>query len=207
MRRLLPYLLLCIGTSASADPKARTLRYRSVFSTRLPLSGKQLPERVVTYELVIDGAAATLTIVERGRRLGEADWKPISDRQLEGSITTQRSGAFSLDLATKEGDTMKTLCKPESLRVAKATATLRRKPNAGECEATPVWSPSTLTPTKVYTCKLAVRDDQDPVIPASLSLAEGPGVEAVAVNDDCSLQGSGFRRALYGDTVTPVRTK
>jgi hypothetical protein len=160
-RTLFAGLVLCLASSASAGPKPKTLRYRSLYSSEM---APGMPERIATYVLTEDGASATLTIEKRERTVGEKAWKQVSNEQLEGSRKALAGGAFSLELAGKDGRTLKAECTPSSLKVAAAGARMRAK-RGGECDAAPVWSLATLTRVKTFACKVADVEEEDPVIP------------------------------------------
>jgi hypothetical protein len=167
---------------------------------------------LVTYTLRRHGTAALLTVETRDGERAIPPGPRLLDRYTIGAWTlastvrylgsTARDGALSL--ATLDGrETLQLTCKPHRVAVARADA-VRRKgvPPKGGCEGeVGRFVPGASTRATVLYCFSAPPLDgtpgdsdwngyQDDI---HLALAPEPGIEWLYVNDDCDMQGGGFR--------------
>ena len=149
-------------------------------------------DRVTTYTLERTHDDAVLTI----------DGKVFRGRAMD---TVQHG--LRLELAADDGTSYVATCKRTKLAVGRADAVMVPDPEASECNSPTVWAPRATTKMTVYQCALPSDDGGDPVIPRVMYLAAGPGIEAVAVNDDCALQGTGFRRIAPDGKLRRIRRR
>lgn len=157
---------------SSAKPVAaapRDLRFR-LYST-----GKILGQpTITTFELHLEAGHAHLAVSKSA--VLEKGGPPQVGKVLEMK---------SFDAATP--DALHTWsCHDATLDVAVAKAVRVRKDPDLECGDTGAFSPATTEKVQVLLCT-----DEDEV---RYAFAEGPGVEWLYVNDDCVMQGGGFRR-------------
>lgn len=132
-------------------------------------------------------------------------WSLIrSDTFVGTSHRDQQRTVFELASAT--GAQLRLTCRPDRLTVHRAGANLVRTPNfRDECGDTGVWRPPATQTVNILTC-VASDPSLDPQQRherdlghwgqfggTTVDLAPAPGVEALSVNDDCILQGGGYR--------------
>ena len=197
-------MLLVIVLCGVASAKPKTYRYRSYYSM---LYAGPRTERVAMFTLVRDGDKATLT-VEKSSRGVAAEWKVEPVVVYEGSAADTTNGGLRLELATEDGKQIVDTCKASTLRVGGATAVLVPSKDNSECNSILEWSPRKTTKVPVLECTVEARDsDDDPVIPRIVTFGPEPGIEAIAINDDCAMQGSGFRKIKSPATIAPSRGK
>lgn len=156
-----------------------------------------------TYTLQIAGAQALLVVKgergvpEKGDLLGVriTRWDPVTTRQLLGTATV--TGATTTLVF---GD-IKLTCTAGKHAVARAGAVRAPSPPAknSECGDTGRFIPATTTKVDAFRCKTP--DDVDP----SFVFAAAPGIEWIFVNDDCAMQGGGWRQIASDGSIAPFR--
>jgi hypothetical protein len=146
-------------------------------------------------------ALADRGVVSVERKLpGENDsWLPGTQSLYLGTATDDGK-TLTLTLAAGT-DKLALTCTRDKLEVATANAV--RKPRAkksktDECGDTGVWSPAKTKSLAVLSCKDARYD-------APMIFGPAPGIEYLVVNDDCKMQGGGYRQIAPDGAIAPVR--
>ena len=139
-----------------------------------------------------------MVLVERMAPDGDA-WKPASTTLYLGSATDDGK-TLTLTLAAAT-DKLALACKREKLAIAAATAVRKphKKGKYKECGGDPGrWVPDKTKSIEVLQCK-------HPDFDAPMPFAPAPGVEYLLVNDDCLMQGGGYRAIGNDAAIAPVR--
>jgi hypothetical protein len=135
--------------------------------------------------------------VERMTPGENATWLPGTQSLYLGTATDDGK---TLTLALAAGtDKLSLTCTRDKLEVAAANAV--RKPSAkkkSECGDTGAWSPAKTKSLAVLSCKDARYD-------APMIFGPAPGIEYLFVNDDCVMQGGGYRQIAPDGAIAPVR--
>jgi hypothetical protein len=120
-------------------------------------------------------------------------WSAPKVKRYSGMMTDTKLDIASID------DEIHLPCKVQTVKVAAATAT-RKRQGKGGCEGdTGRWVPAATRTMKITVCG----DPTDELEP-SFTFAPGNGVEWVYINDDCSMQGGGYRDVPNdGSIVSP----
>lgn len=169
------------------------------------------PQVLETFTLRRAGTRACLTMdvqhaeTSRGFRVVGA-WKPASTIEYRGTAT-ESGTTVALDLA-HDATALHLTCMPARERVAAATAIRVRHAYARykECGDPGRWEPAATTTVEILKCELP-EGFQEPhgwSIPY-LAFAPSPGIEWLHVNDDCSMQGGGFRRIAADGAIAGFR--
>ncbi|MBA3502218.1 MAG: hypothetical protein M4D80_05375 [Myxococcota bacterium] len=137
-----------------------------------------------------------MVLVERMAPDGEA-FKPASKTLYLG---TASDDGKTLTLALAAGtDKLALACKREKLAIAAATAVRKRHAKGKYKECDPGrWVPEKTKSVDVLQCK-------HPDFDAPMPFAAAPGVEYLYVNDDCQMQGGGYRAIATDAAIAPVR--
>jgi hypothetical protein len=212
-------LILGISACSSGPTTTTTIHNRppggpaeELTFRRLSTGAVRRDSHLITYKLQRRGAMATLEVVDAkvqhttDELLPEAihgTWKADAPKLYSGPTVDRGGGAFDLDLQDGK-DILALACKPVKLKVAAATAVRARSPGAGECGDTGVWQPSPTVSVDVVAC-IERADDNDKDLRTALMFAPAPGVEFLFVNDDCVIQGGGFRRVADGGAIGKIR--
>jgi hypothetical protein len=105
----------------------------------------------------------------------------------------------TLELAGMNRDFSTQTCKRTKLDVAAATAVRVPVPRVTECGNQGMWLPNK---TKKVDALLCTHDPDDP---NQIGLAAAPGIEWLYVNDDCVMQGGGWRSIPKDGSVMRAR--
>lgn len=169
---------------------------------------------VETFTLQRVGDRALLT-VESVRAENDGDkigtWAKLSLVQYLGTATTV--GDVTTIKVSNRPLSQDFTCKKEKVDVAAATAVRGRDPKwAGkECGDPGRWEPAATSKVEVLHCvpTPAPSDDgpEEPAATDHLGFATGTGVEWLYVNDDCVIQGGGWRKVGANNAIAPVRGK
>jgi hypothetical protein len=138
-----------------------------------------------------------MVLVERMAADGER-WKPASTSMYLGSAADDGK-TLTLTLAAGT-DKLALACTRERLPIAAATAVRKphKKGKYKECGDPGRWVPDKTTSIDVLQCK-------HPDFEAPMPFAAAPGVEYLYVNDDCQMQGGGYRAIAKDAAIAPVR--
>lgn len=178
------------------------------------------PGHPIQYTLQRHGERALLTIEHLAAHPTDADHlasptagPPLPRAQDAGTdapgVRTQRLGTVATNGAssTITFDNDEPLaCVTGRLRVAASNA--RRAGYQGkepDCGYTGRWVPSTLRTVAVLRCN--VREDPDGGRAEDYAFAPAPGIEYLYINDDCEMQGGGYRAIAQDGSVAPPRAK
>jgi hypothetical protein len=117
-----------------------------------------------------------------------------------GTITT--NGATST--ITFNDDDEPLVCTPGKVRVAGATAgRAGDRSKEPDCGFRGRWVPATLRTIEVLRCNLL--DDPDVDHAEEYAFAPAPGIEFLYINDDCDMQGGGYRAIAKDGAIAPPR--
>lgn len=130
-------------------------------------------------------------------------WSPISTKTFVGSVELERTG---LRLKLQHGtERVELSCHAGSISVAGATAVRARTPGKGACEGDRGrWQPAGLTKVDALRCG-PLPKGSDPDRTDEHVFTPSPGTEFLFVNDDCVIQGGGYRSVAADGSVAPVR--
>jgi len=165
-----------------------------------------------TLQRVGDDALLTVESVRAensGDKIGK--WSKLSLVQYLGTATTD--GDVTTIKVSNKPLSQDLTCKKEKVDVAAATAVRARDPKwAGqECGDPGRWEPAATSKVEVLHCvPTPAPSDDGPDEPAAtdhLAFAPGAGVEWLYVNDDCVIQGGGWRKIGPKSAIAPVRGK
>lgn len=169
---------------------------------------------VETFTLQRVGDRALLTVESvRAENAGDkiGKWVKLSLVQYLGTATTD-GDVITIKVSNKPLSQDLT-CKKEKVDVAAATAVRGRDPTwAGkECGDPGRWEPAATSKVEVLHCvPTPAPSDDGPDEPAAtdhLGFAAGQGVEWLYVNDDCVIQGGGWRKVGATSAIAAVRAK
>ena len=124
-----------------------------------------------------------------------------------GTVATRgRTQTFAL---ADGADKLDLPCKHTTIAVAAAGA-IREPSSSGpaggeECGDRGRFRPPGTKRIEVLSCLPIAKDDLDPDRREQLAFAPEPGIEFLFVNDDCSMQGGGYRAIAPGGAVASVR--
>jgi hypothetical protein len=188
---------LAVPTEVAAAPP---WIYRE-FDTGLVVKASMLR----TWTLRRAGSQAALTIETQIAKTAMSEelgpWSVAQTRTFVGSITTERT---KTTLVLSNGsETMTLVCSPSSIRAAVATAGRRPgrpKPGEEECGNEGAWAPMRMRSYTTLSCK---QTDQERS--SLIRFAAAPGIEWLYVNDDCTMQGGGYRAIPKDGSVAPPR--
>jgi hypothetical protein len=167
------------------------------------------PQRAETFTLRRDDGRAVLEVATQkaiSSKLVNIDgWKPPTVRTYHGTAI-EAAGTVTLDLADGS-DTLHLVCKPAKQKVAPSDAVRKPGPRRGEaCGDQGRWVPGTTSSVDVLRCdaddKHAGKYGNSP----HLAFAPAPGIEWTYVNDDCSMQGGGWRLVPADGSIARFRS-
>lgn len=182
-----------VDAELAATP-ASVFRFHSTGSVPMPTG-----PRLETWTLRHTGGRGMVTI-ELMAPDGE-NWKPASTTVFHGTAAVDGK---RVTLALTAGTYKLALdCTRDKLAVAAPTAVRKPHPRkgkyAGECSGDPGrWVPDKTKSVEVLSCK-------HPDYEVPMPFAAAPGVEYLYVNDDCAMQGGGYRLIAADGAITPVR--
>jgi hypothetical protein len=163
------------------------------------------------YRLHRHGTRAALLVEEREATSSDPDADRIdgfttrSFRLYVGTVTARgRRQTFALVSDDNRGETLDLPCRLSRVAVARADA-VREPSGSGECGDRGEWRPSTMKRREILSCLPFARDDPDPDRDEQLAFAPEPGIEFLFVNDDCTMQGGGYRAISAGGAVANIR--
>lgn len=136
--------------------------------------------------------------VERMTPGDDGGWRPGTQSLYLGTASDDgKTLTLALAAAT---DQLALTCTREKLDVAAANAVRKPSPKRkrGECGDPGVWSPAKTKSISVLACK-------DPRYDAPMMFGPAPGIEYLHVNDDCQMQGGGYRQIAADGAIAPVR--
>jgi len=153
-----------------------------------------------TLQWLADGRAhVVLEIREAPIRLDGKDPAPF------GPLTSRTLvGTFAKDtlVYVDDGKAFSLTCVTKSVAVAGATAVRVREGKRG-CEGDQgKWKPGATRKAKALVCG-DMTSEMDPSF--TFVAPPGPDIEYVWVNDDCSMQGGGYRDVPKDGSIAPVR--
>lgn len=135
--------------------------------------------------------------VERMRPGDNGTWIPNTQTLYLGTATDDGK-TLTVTLASAT-DKLSLTCTRDKLDVAAANAVRRPSAkNKQECGDTGAWSPAKTKSVGVLSCK-------DPRYDAPMMFGAAPGIEYLYVNDDCVMQGGGYRQIAADGAIAPVR--
>jgi hypothetical protein len=164
---------------------------------------------LTTFTLRRHTTRAMLTVDEQvARHPGLKSIGPWSARSTKLYVGTVEQRHPSVRLVLAHGsDTLDLTCKPGTLAVAGATAVRRpnpTKPGQEECGDRGRWVPGATRKLEALRCEL-VPQDEDPDRGERYAFVPAPGIEFLYVNDDCVIQGGGYRAIPKDGSIGAVR--
>lgn len=136
--------------------------------------------------------AKSVTVAEAD---AETAWVTKARHRYAGARREAKDGV-QLDLEAADAQPLHVMCTSKRIEAAAAHATRVASPDRGEgyeCGDKGVWSPAGTAAVDTLACIPAGQsvdtDDDDELV-----FAPGSGLEWVFQNDDCEIQGGGFRR-------------
>jgi hypothetical protein len=189
---------------------------RAFTTTQLPLHGGAAQNQLETLTLEWHGMNATLVIEERSadftRDTEIGPWRAGRTRRLTGRVE-MKGRVIAFDFRGDRGgeDAIAFPCVRDSIEAAAATAVRKPSPASEECGDTGRWVPAATTRISILRCRQIDADGS--LIPgdeewdhyATLAFARGPGVEWLHVNDDCIMQGGGWRAVPTDGSIAAPR--
>ena len=170
------------------------------------------PQVLETFTLRREGTSALLTVTvqhatESMRTHEVSPWSAVlSTKQYLGTFA-EITNTLTLDVAAG-AETLHFVCKRAKETVATATAVRRPHPKAPGCTGDQGhWDPAATTPVDVLHCELpeGFQEAHGWFVPY-LAFAPAPGIEWLFVNDDCSMQGGGWRRIAADGAIAGFRS-
>jgi len=168
-----------------------------------------------TFTLQRDGGQALLTIEKRhatnvsgGDKLMPEkvdEWKLISTEQFIGTFEEHGDVVTIALKGLGGGDKRDFRCKKTTIPAAGANAARARSPGYRECGDTGRWVPAATTQVDVIRCVPFEEKGSDEW--ARLAFAAAPGIEWLHVNDDCVIQGGGWRLVPPDGGIGRLRKK
>jgi hypothetical protein len=158
-------------------------------------------QKLTTFTLSFDGVRASLRTQPQTLKGSETgtEWLSDPEETFVGTLIRADANSMTIDLAVKEG-TMSLQCSRSSVQVARANAVRIPNPKfTDECGDEGIWFPAKTTKKSGWKC-----ESEGPLW-LGLFLADPPGIEHLFVNDDCAMQGGGYRLVESSGKVFPVR--
>ncbi|MEO7093377.1 MAG: hypothetical protein ABI175_09010, partial [Polyangiales bacterium] len=158
-----------------------------------------------TLNRIDDRAMLTLEEQSASNHLGNDRIDPWSEkavtRRFMGSEVTA-NGVTTFDLFDGT-DRFALACKPTKVAVAKATAVRKRDPKKESCSGDQGhWVPAQTTKVAALVCG----DPGDEMAPGyTFTAPDAPAIEWLYINDDCSMQGGGYRAIAADGSIAPFR--
>jgi hypothetical protein len=130
---------------------------------------------------------------------------PATVRRFSGTVRTV--GTLTTFELADGADVLSLECEMGSVRVASATA-VREREGRNQCEGDRGrWVPAATKPVRALRC--GIDREPDPVFKPDrlekMAFLEAPGLEFLWVNDDCAMQGGGYRLVPADESVHAVR--
>ncbi|HEU0037426.1 MAG TPA: hypothetical protein VFQ53_42740 [Kofleriaceae bacterium] len=176
---------------------------------------------LTTYTLRQDGKQAALDVETRTTSKGQrpagskdpfmyeslVDWSAPTTKHYAGTVET--AGAKLVFHLADGADPLELPCTKARRAVATPTAVRRphpRKPDQDGCSGERgMWVPAAMTKLDVLSCDPIPKDEQDGDRVERYAFAPAPGVEFLYVNDDCVMQGGGYRAIAADGSVGKIR--
>jgi hypothetical protein len=164
-----------------------------------------------TFTLQRDGKDALVTVEmrhgvrARGDLLGEpTEWKQVWVKKFLG--TAEEQGDVVTVAVVNGHESIDLRCERTKLAAARANAVRGRTPKlrGEECGDTGRWVPGTTTRMQVLLC-VDNPPANEPDEWEKLAFAEAPGIEWLHVNDDCIIQGGGWRAVAADGAIAKLR--
>ena len=134
-------------------------------------------------------------------------WSPRSTKVYLGTVEV-RGEAISITLS-RGGEMLELSCEMGTIAAAAATAVRRphpRAPGGDECYGDRGrWVPARAEKVQALRCGVSEADDPTADRMEKMAFTAEPGVEFLAINDDCIMQGGGYRRIARDGSVANVR--
>jgi hypothetical protein len=176
----------------------------------LHTGGVQHESSLSTFVLQWHEAQAVLT---EERRVGPSRpgarrierWSAPELTQYVGAVTFSSDGKRASFTFTRRGDSWPLDCVRGTVRAASAAAVRTPRPSRRgeeECGDPGRWVPGATTQVAALRCAL---DQDDPDREEGYAFAPAPGLELLYVNDDCDMQGGGYRRISADGSIGNVR--
>ncbi|HEY5920390.1 MAG TPA: hypothetical protein VIV11_01910 [Kofleriaceae bacterium] len=171
-----------------------------------------------TFTLQFAGGEALLRVAKRHAKssLDDVMSEPRgwSEPELQQYIGTIKEDGDVVTIAVEGNDKIDWKCKRTKVAAARADAVRGRTPGSGgeECGDTGRWVPATTKQVPVIRCiPFAEPKPNDPdgagEVWEKLAFAEDPGIEWLHVNDDCVIQGGGWRLVAPDRAIAKVRER
>jgi hypothetical protein len=162
-----------------------------------------------TFTLQHEGREALVTVEQRHAKTGlgdlmaEPSWSEASVKQFLGTFTEQ-GDVVSIDAACG-AEKLDLRCKRTTVAAAAANAVRGRTPSmrGEECGDPGRWVPGATRRIAVLHC--IPFDEPIPEEWEKLAFAEAPGIEWLHVNDDCVIQGGGWRVVAADGAIAKIR--
>lgn len=169
-----------------------------------------------TFTLQREGGQALLTIEKRRAKQASgsgpdalmperiAEWELVSTEQFIGTIEEAGDVVTIAVKGVGGGDKRDFRCKRTTIAAAPADAVRARSPG-GECGDPGRWVPPTTKPVEVIRC--IPFEEKGSNEWARLAFAAAPGIEWLHINDDCVIQGGGWRLVPPDGGIGRLRKK
>lgn len=154
---------------------------------------------LTTYTLRRDDTQALLTVQTREQQQG-GEWNVGAVGEWLGRITENgKQVTFTPDVHPGRADGPTLSCKRTTLKAAAAVAVRTPTGGADECG-----DEGRRVPAKTRAIE-ALHCSADPHDWSQIALAPAPGIEWLHVNDDCSMQGGGWRLIAPSFAIAKIR--
>jgi hypothetical protein len=163
---------------------------------QLDVGAVPFPQRATTFTLRRDNGRALLEIATQKAiskdLMNVSGWEPATTRNYLGTVT-ETAETVTLDL-TDGAEPLHLVCKAANEKAAPANAVRKPGPRRGEaCGDKGRWVPATTTTVDVLRCETGADYKRKYGDSAYLAFALTPGIEWTHLNDDCVVQGGGWR--------------
>jgi hypothetical protein len=197
--------------SAAVIPIAPALLAAPAWIGRELRTGLIAPQSTLaTWTLQRDGNQAVLTVDRQTASGMDSTIGPWSAKQTRRYVGTFETSRQRLRFTLADGAERLELVCSRSVAIAAGAAAVRKpgRHRAGteECGDRGGWSPARTRQVHVLRCRQPDDEPEDrDTDRVDLRLAAAPGIEYLYVNDDCIMQGGGWRVLAVDGAVAPVR--
>lgn len=189
-------------------PPIQALAAAPAWHARSLMTGQIRASAVLTFATlnrIDDRAMLTLEVQTAVTHLGDDALEPwtakaVTRRYMGAVVTAAGVTTFNLFDGTEH---LTLACKPTKVAVAKATAVRKRDPKKESCTGDQGhWVPAQTTKADALVCG----DPSDELDPGyAFTDPAAPAIEWVYVNDDCIMQGGGYRAIAADGSFAPFR--